>query len=82
MFKNAECDIPASGVFKKASKVRNTYFRSDTKVLEKNKSQVQNHISGNSANSPIELIDNSDNDEFPGFTLSPRLNGSVLCRFP
>src|SRR5216117_1600506 len=81
-FKNAERDITASEVFKKASKVRNTRFRSDTKVLEKNKSQVQNHISGNSANSPIELIDNSDNDEFPGFTLSPRLNGSHIMLLP
>ena len=34
-FKNTERDIIASEVFKKASKVRNARFRSDTKVLEK-----------------------------------------------
>src|SRR5437762_6313061 len=42
----------------------------------------KNHISVNSANSPIELIDNSDNDEFPGFTLSPHLNGSSIMTLP
>src|SRR5438046_8202447 len=44
-FKNAERDITASEVFKNASKVRNTRFRSDTKVLEtKQKANSKPHI--------------------------------------
>src|SRR5436309_1147893 len=84
-FKNIERDITASGVFKKASKVRNARFRSDPKVLEKQqKPSSKPHIWQFSkfTNSPIELIDNSDNDEFPGFTLSPRLNGSHIMLLP